>query len=35
MRNDIELNKKSFKELRITLAIDEEIEAVDPFKDLD
>ena len=35
VRNNVELNKKSFKELRITLAIEEEIEPVDPFKDLD
>ena len=35
LRNDFELTKKSFKEAGITLAIEEEIEPVDPFKDLD
>ena len=35
LKNDVELTKKSFKEARITSAIEEEIEPVDPFKDLD
>ena len=35
LRNDVELTKKSFKEAGITSAIEEEIEPVDPFKDLD
>ena len=35
LRNDVELTKKSFKEAGITSAIEEEIELVDPFKDLD
>ena len=34
-RNDVELTKKSFKEAGITSAIEEEIEPVDPFNDLD
>ena len=35
LRSDVELTKKSFKEAGITSAIEEEIEPVDPFKDLD
>ena len=35
LRNDVELTKKSFKEAEITSAVEEEIEPVDPFKDLD
>ena len=35
LKNDVELTKKSFKEAGITSAIKEEIEPVDPFKDLD
>ena len=35
LRNDVELTKKNFKEEGITLAIEEKIEPVDPFKDLD
>ena len=35
LRNDVELTKKSFKEVGITSAFEEEIEPVDPFKDLD
>ena len=35
LRNDVELTKKNFKEVRITSAIEEKIEPVDPFKDLD
>ena len=34
LRNDVELTKKSFKEAGITSAV-EEIELVDPFKELD
>ena len=35
LRNDVELTKKNFKEVGITSAIEEKIEPVDPFKDLD
>ena len=35
LRNDVELTKKSFKAMGITLTIKQEIEPVDPFKDLD
>ena len=35
LRNNVELTKKSFKETGINLAIEEEIEPVDLFKDLD
>ena len=35
LKINVELTKKSFKEAGITLAIEEEIEPVDPFKDLD
>ena len=35
LRNNVELTKKSFKEAGITSAIEEEIEPIDPFKDLD
>ena len=35
LKNDVELTKKSFKEAEITSAIQEEIEPVDPFKDID
>ena len=35
LKNDVELTKKNFKEVGITSAIEEKIEPVDPFKDLD
>ena len=35
LRNDVELTKKNFKEVGITSAIEEKVEPVDPFKDLD
>ena len=34
LRNDVELTKKSFKEAGITSVV-EEIELVDPFKELE
>ena len=35
LKNNVELTKKSFKDARITSAIEEEIEPIDLFKDLD
>ena len=35
LKNNVELTKKSFKDARITSAIEEEIEPIDPFKDSD
>ena len=35
LEKHVELTKKNFKEVGITSAIEEKIESVDPFKDLD